>query len=78
MLFNQMDVDHSGTIELHEMNIVGIPEGVQRVIRTEVTGGYAYDLTPAALELPDGEESIITDTTKVIHTLNSLCIEEIL
>ena len=26
-------------------------------------------------KLPDGEEAIITDTTKVIHTLNSLCIE---
>ena len=25
--------------------------------------------------LPDNEEAIITDTTKVIHTLNSLCIE---
>ena len=25
--------------------------------------------------LPDSEEAIITDTTKVIHTLNSLCIE---
>lgn len=25
--------------------------------------------------LPDGEEAIITDTKKVIHTLNSLCIE---
>lgn len=26
-------------------------------------------------KLPDAEEAIITDTTKVIHTLNSLCIE---
>ncbi|MDN3723729.1 DNA translocase FtsK 4TM domain-containing protein [Aequorivita sp. SDUM287046] len=26
-------------------------------------------------KLPDTEEAIITDTTKVIHTLNSLCIE---
>jgi S-DNA-T family DNA segregation ATPase FtsK/SpoIIIE len=26
-------------------------------------------------KLPDSEEAIITDTTKVIHTLNSLCIE---
>jgi len=26
-------------------------------------------------KLPDAEESIITDTTKVIHTINSLCIE---
>lgn len=26
-------------------------------------------------KLPDGEESIITDTSQVIHTLNSLCIE---
>ncbi|MFN8414960.1 MAG: DNA translocase FtsK 4TM domain-containing protein [Cytophagaceae bacterium] len=26
-------------------------------------------------KLPDGEEAIITDTKKVIHTLNSLCIE---
>jgi len=26
-------------------------------------------------KLPDSEDSIITDTTKVIHTLNSLCIE---
>ncbi|MBV6644690.1 MAG: DNA translocase FtsK 4TM domain-containing protein [Cyclobacteriaceae bacterium] len=25
--------------------------------------------------LPDSEEAIITDTTKVVHTLNSLCIE---
>lgn len=25
--------------------------------------------------LPDGEEAIITDTKKVVHTLNSLCIE---
>ncbi|MBT8267105.1 MAG: DNA translocase FtsK [Bacteroidia bacterium] len=26
-------------------------------------------------KLPDSEEAIITDTTKVVHTLNSLCIE---
>ncbi|MBL4656596.1 MAG: DNA translocase FtsK 4TM domain-containing protein, partial [Flavobacteriales bacterium] len=26
-------------------------------------------------KLPDGEDAIISDTTKVIHTLNSLCIE---
>lgn len=26
-------------------------------------------------KLPDGEEAIITDFTKVVHTLNSLCIE---
>jgi len=26
-------------------------------------------------KLPDGEEAIITDTKKVVHTLNSLCIE---
>ena len=26
-------------------------------------------------KLPDVEEAIITDTTKVVHTLNSLCIE---
>src|SRR5690606_34652124 len=26
-------------------------------------------------KLPDSEDAIITDTTKVIHTLNSLCIE---
>jgi S-DNA-T family DNA segregation ATPase FtsK/SpoIIIE len=26
-------------------------------------------------KLPDAEEAIITDTTKVVHTLNSLCIE---
>ena len=26
-------------------------------------------------KLPDGEESIITDTSQVVHTLNSLCIE---
>lgn len=26
-------------------------------------------------KLPDSEEAIITDTTKVIHTINSLCIE---
>lgn len=26
-------------------------------------------------KLPDTEEAIITDNTKVIHTLNSLCIE---
>ncbi|MDW3195599.1 MAG: DNA translocase FtsK [Cytophagales bacterium] len=26
-------------------------------------------------KLPDGEEAIITDTSQVIHTLNSLCIE---
>lgn len=26
-------------------------------------------------KLPDGEDAIITDTTKVVHTLNSLCIE---
>src|SRR5690606_33734399 len=26
-------------------------------------------------KLPDSEEAIITDNTKVIHTLNSLCIE---
>ncbi|MBT7243094.1 MAG: DNA translocase FtsK, partial [Flavobacteriaceae bacterium] len=26
-------------------------------------------------KLPDTEEAIITDTTKVVHTLNSLCIE---
>ena len=26
-------------------------------------------------KLPDAEEAIITDTTKVIHTINSLCIE---
>lgn len=26
-------------------------------------------------KLPDGEDAIITDTTKVVHTLNSLCME---
>ena len=26
-------------------------------------------------KLPDTDEAIITDTTKVVHTLNSLCIE---
>ena len=26
-------------------------------------------------KLPDNEEAIITDTTKVVNTLNSLCIE---
>lgn len=39
---------------LSEMDIVGLDGGNQRVIRTEVTDGYDYLLTPEALEPEDG------------------------
>jgi S-DNA-T family DNA segregation ATPase FtsK/SpoIIIE len=44
------------------------PKKVELPIYNEIKNHYLA-------ALPDQEEAIITDTTKVIHTLNSLCIE---